>query len=465
MDPSSVCYGARRCCRDQRASRSPGANGKSQSSTFLPTLHINTSTVQYLITNLGMSTNFGAIDFDHLSFPSTLRVDYIRVYQDPNAINIGCDPPDFPTSAYIKEFVSIHLPCSLHYFGLCGQSDIDTDALLNMQVHRGVQQSKPYDVGSGLQPDDSKEQVPWAVLTLSGFSPGFLFALQNRLVRAWILCLFTHILLCCDHSRRGPLSTLSRRTNRRVRPPRHLQPESRRLPVPYIHHERRLRVDRALRKRKRDIMVHPPRRHLERLRPVRPLGDVVPTTPPFRPMRPRLSRRGADVQLRPSPAAAPPRMALLLPVVRLREPVPPFRQELAVRRDRAIPCVPIEQPRGFLVFLARAVGVHLVVRSGVGAAPEVDDDEVARGRALKRECDGGRARPGPLRGRRHGVQFPACREERVERAARDAVGRVVAAVDEDARVEGDRGLWRGAVGDVDVSPFGYGIPGGAGQVH
>ena len=53
--------------------------------------------------NLGMSKNFGTVDFEHLMFPSTLRVDYIRVYQDPDNINIGCDPDDFPTEAYINE--------------------------------------------------------------------------------------------------------------------------------------------------------------------------------------------------------------------------------------------------------------------------------------------------------------------------------------------------------------------------
>ena len=60
-------------------------------------------TIQYLIMNLGISKKFGAVDFEHLRFPSTMRVDYIRVYQDPNAINVGCDPADFPTAAYIKE--------------------------------------------------------------------------------------------------------------------------------------------------------------------------------------------------------------------------------------------------------------------------------------------------------------------------------------------------------------------------
>ncbi|KAL7285393.1 hypothetical protein ACG7TL_000488 [Trametes sanguinea] len=62
----------------------------------------------YLIMNLGMSKNFGTVDFDHLQFPSTLRVDYIRVYQDPDNINISCDPPDFPTAAYINEYIEAY---------------------------------------------------------------------------------------------------------------------------------------------------------------------------------------------------------------------------------------------------------------------------------------------------------------------------------------------------------------------
>ncbi|KAI0825016.1 glycoside hydrolase family 16 protein [Trametes gibbosa] len=62
----------------------------------------------YLITNLGMSKNFGTVDFEHLQFPSRLRIDYIRVYQDPDNINIGCDPSDFPTAAYIKEYIEAY---------------------------------------------------------------------------------------------------------------------------------------------------------------------------------------------------------------------------------------------------------------------------------------------------------------------------------------------------------------------
>jgi beta-glucan synthesis-associated protein KRE6 len=55
-----------------------------------------------------MSFNFGAIDLDHLPFPVHLRIDYIRVYQPPNARNIGCDPPDFPTEQYINEHIEAY---------------------------------------------------------------------------------------------------------------------------------------------------------------------------------------------------------------------------------------------------------------------------------------------------------------------------------------------------------------------
>ena len=60
----------------------------------------------YLIMNLGISKTFGGIDPD-LQFPATMRVDWIRVYQDPDAPNFTCDPPDFPTKAYIDEYVLI----------------------------------------------------------------------------------------------------------------------------------------------------------------------------------------------------------------------------------------------------------------------------------------------------------------------------------------------------------------------
>jgi beta-glucanase (GH16 family) len=58
----------------------------------------------YIIANLGLSLGFGEVDFDNLVFPAVMKIDYIRVYQDPDALNIGCDPKDFPTAAYIDTY-------------------------------------------------------------------------------------------------------------------------------------------------------------------------------------------------------------------------------------------------------------------------------------------------------------------------------------------------------------------------
>jgi beta-glucanase (GH16 family) len=62
----------------------------------------------YIIVNLGMSPGFGDIDFLHLTLPATMKVDWIRVYQLPNEKNIGCDPPDFPTAAYINRYIEAY---------------------------------------------------------------------------------------------------------------------------------------------------------------------------------------------------------------------------------------------------------------------------------------------------------------------------------------------------------------------
>ncbi|PVG03239.1 concanavalin A-like lectin/glucanase [Serendipita vermifera] len=58
----------------------------------------------YIIVNLGLSENFGQIDYDNLVFPAHMLVDWIRVYQHPDRINVGCDPEGFPTSNYINAY-------------------------------------------------------------------------------------------------------------------------------------------------------------------------------------------------------------------------------------------------------------------------------------------------------------------------------------------------------------------------
>jgi beta-glucanase (GH16 family) len=59
----------------------------------------------YLILNLGISPNFGAIDYEGLEemWPVHMLVDYVRVYQDPKKINVGCDPEGFPTTKFIAD--------------------------------------------------------------------------------------------------------------------------------------------------------------------------------------------------------------------------------------------------------------------------------------------------------------------------------------------------------------------------
>ncbi|KAF9647162.1 glycoside hydrolase family 16 protein [Thelephora ganbajun] len=62
----------------------------------------------YMILNLGISPNFGDIDFEHLTFPTVMSVDYVRVYQRPDNINVGCDPDSFPTQKYINEHIDAY---------------------------------------------------------------------------------------------------------------------------------------------------------------------------------------------------------------------------------------------------------------------------------------------------------------------------------------------------------------------
>ena len=69
---------------------------------------------QYIIMNLAISEGFSVVDYENLQFPAMLSIDYVRVYQPKNAINIGCDPVDFPTAKYIETWVVLvdRLLCS-----------------------------------------------------------------------------------------------------------------------------------------------------------------------------------------------------------------------------------------------------------------------------------------------------------------------------------------------------------------
>ncbi|KAL5508476.1 hypothetical protein ACEPAH_6095 [Sanghuangporus vaninii] len=62
----------------------------------------------YIIMQFGMSFNFAEVDLENLPFPSTMLVDYVRVYQKKDQKNIGCDPEDFPTASYINTYIEAY---------------------------------------------------------------------------------------------------------------------------------------------------------------------------------------------------------------------------------------------------------------------------------------------------------------------------------------------------------------------
>jgi beta-glucan synthesis-associated protein KRE6 len=57
-----------------------------------------------LIVNFGMSNGFAALNMTGLGtlLPATMRIDYIRIYQDEDNVSVTCDPPGYPTTDYIN---------------------------------------------------------------------------------------------------------------------------------------------------------------------------------------------------------------------------------------------------------------------------------------------------------------------------------------------------------------------------
>lgn len=57
-----------------------------------------------IVLNFGMSSSFAPLNLTGISplLPATMRVDYIRIYQDPDSISVTCDPPGYETTSYIR---------------------------------------------------------------------------------------------------------------------------------------------------------------------------------------------------------------------------------------------------------------------------------------------------------------------------------------------------------------------------
>jgi beta-glucanase (GH16 family) len=64
-----------------------------------------TSEPMSMVLNLGMSPTFAPIDHAQIAahLPAHMRIDYVRVYQDPAKIMVSCDPPGYETTEYITQ--------------------------------------------------------------------------------------------------------------------------------------------------------------------------------------------------------------------------------------------------------------------------------------------------------------------------------------------------------------------------
>lgn len=61
-----------------------------------------------IILNLGISSNWQDIDTSTMIFPAEMLVDYVRVYQRSQGMNVGCNPPGYPTNDYINNHIEAY---------------------------------------------------------------------------------------------------------------------------------------------------------------------------------------------------------------------------------------------------------------------------------------------------------------------------------------------------------------------
>lgn len=75
-----------------------------------------------IIMNLGISNNWAYIDWQFIFFPVTMSIDYVRLYQPPDAVSLTCDPPDYPTYDYIESHKNAYLNANLTSWKAAGYS-------------------------------------------------------------------------------------------------------------------------------------------------------------------------------------------------------------------------------------------------------------------------------------------------------------------------------------------------------
>ncbi|PQE29101.1 glycoside hydrolase family 16 protein [Rutstroemia sp. NJR-2017a BBW] len=62
-----------------------------------------------MVLNLGFSSAWGEILMGDLRFPTTMYVDYVRIYQREGQEMLTCDPPGYPTTQYIKDHPTAYM--------------------------------------------------------------------------------------------------------------------------------------------------------------------------------------------------------------------------------------------------------------------------------------------------------------------------------------------------------------------
>ncbi|PQE31292.1 beta-glucan synthesis-associated KRE6 protein [Rutstroemia sp. NJR-2017a WRK4] len=62
-----------------------------------------------MVLNLGFSSAWGEILMGDLRFPTTMYVDYVRIYQREGEEMLTCDPPGYPTTQYIKDHPTAYM--------------------------------------------------------------------------------------------------------------------------------------------------------------------------------------------------------------------------------------------------------------------------------------------------------------------------------------------------------------------
>ncbi|GMF04296.1 unnamed protein product [[Candida] boidinii] len=75
-----------------------------------------------MVFNLGVSNNWAYIDWPSIDFPVSMNIDYVRVYQPEDEINLTCDPADYPTFDYINNHPAAYKNWNVTHWEKAGYS-------------------------------------------------------------------------------------------------------------------------------------------------------------------------------------------------------------------------------------------------------------------------------------------------------------------------------------------------------